>query len=219
MGDLSLGASLGLLAGGLVFFSLVHSVLATDSLREWGTQRLGGRPERYRVIYNLVTIFLLAGVLIAARGDYPLVWRARGLARSALIGVQVAAFVGFVLTVCRFDLGAFSGLGPAANRVPGERLDTGGVYALCRHPLYFFTSLFFSSWPTMDLRWFIFALWLWIYSVLGSIPEERKLVRIFGDAYRDYQATHHRLLPLGSRAFLRRNQARPLPAPRSRPID
>ena len=106
--------------------------------------------------------------------------------------------VGFVLTVRCFKLGEFLGL-----RAPGAtgdgRFRVDGVYGLCRHPLYFFTSLFFSAWPTMDLRALVFAVWLWAYSFVGSIFEERKLVAELGEVYVAYRRRTPRILPLGRR--------------------
>jgi protein-S-isoprenylcysteine O-methyltransferase Ste14 len=189
---------LAILISGLVIFSAVHSLLAADRVREPAT-RLLGAPGRYRILYSLVAVVLLAGTLLLTRGDYPVVWRARGALRAVLLGVQAVALAGFFLTVRSFNLGGFLGIKDVPLVAPGDRLATGGVYGLCRHPLYFFTSLFFSAWPTMDIRWLTVAAWLWVYSYVGSIFEERKLLRTFGAPYARYRATHARLLPLGRR--------------------
>lgn len=190
-----------ILIAGLTFFSVVHSLLAADSVREWVTHRLGWYPRSYRRAFNLLALALLAGTLVASQGDYPIVWRMHGYGRAALLAIQAVAVTGFILTFGSFNKREFIGLRDTPAPSADEHLRTGGMYRLCRHPLYFFTSLFFSAWPTMDLRWFVFAMWLWAYSYLGSIFEERKLVRIFGADYRAYQATHPRLLPLGARRF------------------
>jgi hypothetical protein len=81
----------------------------------------------------------------------------------------------------------------------GGRFQTDGLYARCRHPVYFFTALFFSAWPTMDLRALVIAIWLWAYSYVGSIFEERKLVTELGAAYVAYRERTPRLLPFGRR--------------------
>jgi protein-S-isoprenylcysteine O-methyltransferase Ste14 len=194
---------LSILVAGLVLFSIVHSVLAAGWVREPAIRLLGGRTERYRVLYNLVALALLGATLLVTGGDYPLVWRTHGVLRATLLGVQALALAGFLLTVRSFNLREFAGVEaapPGGMGGMGGRLQTGGMYGLCRHPLYFFTSLFFSAWPTMNLKWLIFAVWLWAYSYLGSIFEERKLLRAFGAAYARYRATHARLLPLGWRS-------------------
>jgi len=186
------------LVAGLVVFSVVHSVLAADRVREPATRLLGGHSSRYRVLYNLVAVALLAATLLLAGGEYPVVWRTRGVLRAVFLGIQAVALAGFLLTFRSFNLGGFLGLKEPPHGM-GDRLATEGMYGLCRHPLYFFTSLFFSAWPTMNLKWFIVAVWLWAYSYLGSIFEERKLLRTFGAPYARYRATHPRLMPLGRR--------------------
>jgi protein-S-isoprenylcysteine O-methyltransferase Ste14 len=191
---------LGLVAG-LVTFAVVHSVLAAPRVRERGEALLGS-PVRYRFLYSVVAAVLLTAVLVATRGSYPIVWEAHGLVRAALLAVQGIAVIGFILTVRSFAVRPFLGLrarstAGGAGVAPEFRVH--GPYARCRHPLYFFTNLFFSAWPVMDLRWLIVALWLWGYAYVGSILEERKLVQELGDAYRAYQVRMPRFLPLGPR--------------------
>lgn len=200
---------------GLVLFAALHSALAADAVRAPGERRLG--PRAYRLLYNLVSVLALGVIAWTSRGTYPTVWRATGAARWGLLGVQLVGVIGFVAALGGFDVGAFLGLRPPGGRhgavregpsssARGARLEprgigmqTSGAYALCRHPLYFFSGLFFSAWPTMDLRALVFALWLWAYVWIGSILEERRLAAEFGAAYRAYQTTHRRLLPLGPR--------------------
>ena len=190
-------ARLALLVAGLVVFAVVHSVLAGVRVRRAGEELVGG-PQRYRFLYTVLSLAVLGWVLWATRGTYPVVWRATGAARIGLLLLQAVGVVGFVLTVRSFKLGEFLGL-----RAPGAtgdgRFRVDGVYALCRHPLYFFTSLFFSAWPTMDLRALVIAIWLWAYSFVGSIFEERKLVAELGEVYVAYRRRTPRILPLGKR--------------------
>ena len=182
-------------------FALAHSGLAALAVRRQGERLLGGR-QAYRLAYSIVSIAILALVLWLARGDYPMVWHARGIGRWALLAVQGVALLGFLLTVRSFKIGEFLGLRASSDSAGGSSLTGGGfrtdgMYARCRHPLYFFTSLFFSAWPTMDLRAFIVAIWLWAYAFAGSIFEERKLVAELDQDYIAYRKRTPRLLPFG----------------------
>jgi protein-S-isoprenylcysteine O-methyltransferase Ste14 len=175
----------------LLLFSLVHTGLAHEAVRTRLQQKLRIDARRYRLVYNVIAILLLAVAFRAPRDAFPIVWSTDGWLREALRGVQVAALLGTFVTLRTFDLHSFAGLrGPDS-----ATLTTTGVFRICRHPLYLFSCVFFSAWPTMDLRLLIFAAWVWIYAWIGSIFEERKLVAHFGDAYRDYQLRHARLLP------------------------
>src|SRR5262245_16046788 len=193
------GGRLVILIGGLLAFAVLHSVLAADRVRLRGERALGS-AQRYRLAYNLVSIALLGGALLASRGAYPIVWRAQGIARVGLLLVQAIAALGFLATVRGFRVSEFLGLAPRSaqgERFVGGRLQTDGLYARCRHPLYFFTALFFSAWPTMDLRALVVAIWLWAYGYVGSIFEERKLVAELGASYVAYRERTPRLLPFG----------------------
>ena len=191
-------ARLLLLVAGLVLFALLHSLLAAERVRVRLAPLAG--PRAYRLAYNLLAIAWLCGLAVLTRGEWPVVWDARGVVRLVLHGTQIAAGVLLVATARSFDLGHFAGI----RQLRGETRERGGMrrdgpYRLCRHPLYLATCVLFSAQPTMDLRWLITSAWLWIYSAAGSVIEERKLVAAFGAEYRRYQATHRRLLPLPAR--------------------
>ena len=186
-----------MLVAGLAVFSVLHSVLASYRGRVWAERRFGLRGRAYQLAYNLLAAALLLGAWLSTRGEYPFAWRLTGWLRAALLGVQGLALGGAALTLREFDVREFLGLRGNSGRSVGAALRTRGMYALCRHPLYLTTAVFFSARPTMDLRWLVVAGWLWIYSYLGSIFEERRLLHEHGDAYRLYQMTHPRLIRIG----------------------
>ena len=67
------------------------------------------------------------------------------------------------------------------------QLVTTGLYRIVRHPLYTFSLIALYLTSPMSVNWLAFAVSCNVYFYLGSIFEERKLVREFGDAYRAYQ--------------------------------
>ena len=212
---------LGALAIGLAGFSVVHSVLAATRVQRSFESR-GVSPRAYRLAYSCIAVAALLALLPLMRGDFPSVWQVRGAWRWVLVGVQIGALIGLVWAARGFDILGFlgaratrSGRGARPDLAPGAPaslagpLQTRGAYALCRHPIYLFTAIFFSAWPSMDAGRFVVAVWIWAYSWIGSIFEERRLVGELGEAYQTYRATHWRLLPLGPR----RRTLRPAPPP------
>lgn len=72
---------------------------------------------------------------------------------------------------------------------------TGGLYRWVRHPLYTAGLVFIWLTPVMTVNLLVLNIGLTIYLVVGAIFEERKLVREFGAAYRDYQENVPMLIP------------------------
>lgn len=73
------------------------------------------------------------------------------------------------------------------NRLGNSTLIQTGIYAWVRHPIYTFTGLAIVLTPFMTLDRMTLFLASCLYLSVGIPIEERKLVKIFGKAYRDYQ--------------------------------
>jgi protein-S-isoprenylcysteine O-methyltransferase Ste14 len=119
-----------------------------------------------------------------------------------------------VVSLWRVDLWRFIGLRQLARLVRGQAeprdppvLRTDGLHAWVRHPLYFFSLVVVWLLPVMTPNLFALNLGITLYFWIGSIFEERKLVREFGEAYRAHQARVPRLFPWP-------RPARPSPAKR-----
>ena len=81
-----------------------------------------------------------------------------------------------------------------------EPLATGGLNAFVRHPLY--SGLFLVLWARVsnDLT-LATALWGSLYLVIGSRFEERRLLRVYGEAYARYRAAVPAFVPWKGRAW------------------
>jgi len=70
-----------------------------------------------------------------------------------------------------------------------------GPYRWVRHPLYFFTLIMIWTYPHLTADRLLFNVLWTIWLVVGSILEERDLVKEFGREYRDYQSKVPMLIP------------------------
>lgn len=70
-----------------------------------------------------------------------------------------------------------------------------GPFKYSRHPIYLFSSLFLMLRPTMDLFYLIFLINMLLYFYIGSYYEEKKLLTIFGDTYKNYKRSVPRIFP------------------------
>lgn len=192
------------LAAGWLSFGAVHSLLAGDAVRN----RLpGGIQPFYRLGYNCLAALHLALILwlekAAPFGRIDFAWPAP--VQWVLWGVVAIGGLITLVALSRYDLGAFSGLteaqaairqirekragesAPLSTSQPDiEPLRTDGILALVRHPLY--TGLFLMVWGRVtDDQTLATAIWASAYLVVGARFEERRLIRLYGDAYRDYR--------------------------------
>jgi protein-S-isoprenylcysteine O-methyltransferase Ste14 len=120
-----------------------------------------------------------------------------------MVGVQGVAAAAMVITLIQTGLGEFLGLGALFGRdaEEGGRLRVGGLYRFVRHPLYTLGLIFIWATPEMTLTRLVLFAGMSIYFYLGSIYEERSLLRRFGEAYRVYASQVPRILPLPGRRY------------------
>lgn len=193
---------------GFAAYGAVHSVLLTPWARR-GLEALVGRRSfqgLFRLFFNVqaVGLLVLYAVWAAGRPDREL-FRVGGAGAWLLWGVRLAG-LGFIAR-CASSLGLSAFLGFDDLRAwregrppPGDGVETGvlavgGPYRWVRHPMY--SAGFAVLWA--DPRWTVnglaFAAAASLYLWLGSVHEERRLLRFYGEAYRAYAARTPRFLP------------------------
>jgi len=185
----------------LVLFVLIytglHSLLAANALKAWGSTHLPGFDRWYRLFYNtvaLVTLLPLPWLLgLPDRLLYHvpapwawLLWAGQGLSALALL-----------VSVLQANPAYFMGMAQLAGdpEEKGDRLVINGFYRYVRHPLYLFSILFLWLSPVMTLNRLVVYGLATLYFYVGSLHEEGRLERTFGRAYRDYRQTVPRLFP------------------------
>lgn len=182
-----------------VSFGALHTLLAAAPGRALLGRAFGAGT---RLAYNAIAVIHVAAIwafgryLAQGSASFGLpVWAQAGLSLLALVGV-----VGLVLGVREYDLGRFAGTWQLRNRVvlgtedEDEPLVTGGFHRYVRHPLY--TAAFMIVWGLVrDPFSLATAVWASLYLVIGTLFEERKLTRLYGQAYRDYVRRVPRFIP------------------------
>lgn len=190
-------------------FAGVHSLTAGRGLKDRLAERVDPRLVEgwFRLAYNVVSALTLLPVLglIVALPDRVLydVGRPWSLLLRA---VQVTGLLGLAGALFVTDVWRFAGLRQAAAYLrgeplplPQEALQLNGMYRLVRHPLYFFSLLALWPAPTLSVNGLWFNVAATVYFIAGSLIEEGRLVRTYGDAYREYQQRVSWLLPLPRR--------------------
>jgi protein-S-isoprenylcysteine O-methyltransferase Ste14 len=195
-----------LISGLFLLFGIVHSLTAGAAPKARLSAVLPARLVEgwYRLLYNLFSAATVAPVLIAVAILPDRVIYAVPLPWSLLFRLaQVAGFVGLVGALFVTDVFRFAGisqviafLSGAPLPLPSESLQVKGMYAVVRHPLYLFSLLAIWPTPTMTLNMLLFNSGATLYFVVGSLIEERRLERTYGEAYRAYRRQVPWLVPV-----------------------
>jgi methanethiol S-methyltransferase len=191
---------------GMLIYGIVHSLLAALNVKDAFRRRFGERAYHglYRLLYNLfalVTIVPIALLVVFRPGET--VWQVDLRWELPLLAIQALGLVGFVLALLKIDLGRFGGLRQLRAYLngeplplPPEGLQTSGVYAWVRHPLYLFSMMVIWPVTTMTGAYLGFCIGTTLYFLVGSYFEEKRMLSEFGQTYRDYRARVPWLLPL-----------------------
>lgn len=171
----------------LFIFAGIHSLLAVPAVKRILTNKNHSSQQIYRLFYNLISLATLVWVMTSYRNT-PVLFVAPGVWSLIMYLIQAALLAILLKCLRQSGVAEFLGLpnfGATANRP--TRLITNGCYGIVRHPLYLFSMLFFLFNPIVTSRWLIFSTFSAIYFVFGALIEERRLLREFGDEYKNYQ--------------------------------
>ena len=191
---------------GFAAWGLVHSLLATHTVKAFAAAKLG-EPRRnglYRISYNAVAVITLLALAVYIRRlpdrrlyRIHLPWRViTGLLRVGLLGVAARAAL-------EVGVGPFSGMSAAMSyllkgtaayepeaqgpSMGAAGLRTGGPFRLVRHPLNASATAMVWLTPEMTVVRLTIAVLTLAYALLGSKIEEGRLLATYGEAYRHYQ--------------------------------
>lgn len=192
-----------------VAFCVSHSLFASGWWKKAMKNLLGEAYRFYRFLYSIFSAVSLAAVvyfLIEIESRF--VWQ---FSQYILIFAVILGVSGVVIMLycMRKYFATVTGIKQFSN-VNGHdnTLQTQGLHARVRHPLYLGTLLFiwslFFFWPYLSNL--LSCLLVTIYTVAGIRMEERKLVQEFGQQYKEYALRVPMLIP---RIFGRRAKSRP----------
>lgn len=191
-----------------LLFAAWHSLLCSDGAKETARALLGERRGTgfYRAGFMAQSALSTGAlVLYLLRQPHRTIYRARGALKLAGWAGQLASGIVFALALGELDKPKFLGLkgvnqaqNPEGNieeaQAQGPELEdddatvrASGVFRYSRHPLEWAPiALLFCS-PKMKTNWLAFDILAAIYSVVGALHEEKRLLRQSPTAYAKYQ--------------------------------
>jgi len=183
----------------MALFAVQHSVMARQRFKAWWTQFIPKPIERST--YVLLASLSLLLLFWQWRPLPAIIWDVEN--PDLAVTIVTLSFAGWVLVfTSTFIINHFElfGLHQVTNHLVGKeatppRFKTPLLYKFVRHPIYLGFIIAFWAAPTMTAGHMLFAAVTTIYILLGIALEERDLVDLFGDEYRQYKQRVSMLIP------------------------
>ena len=192
-------------------FALHHSVFARERIRRTISQLLGPLERSFYVWLASLLFIAVCKLWLPLPGT---IWDVGGVARIALLLLQIGGITFSVLSAAAIDIWELAGVRQLKAQVPtpppsraqtearfGEtspvfEFKTTGPYGLVRHPIYLGWFLIVFAVGTMTMTRFLFAMVSCVYLLVAIPFEERSLRRSSNGAYDRYmQQVRRKLIP------------------------
>jgi len=178
-------------------FGLLHSVMASSSCKSFFRRLLGAYDKYYRLFYSLFALLSL-GIVVILQFSIKSFYLASFPLLKYVVGLTTGVPGVVLMIVCvRKYFFQLSGVKAFFEKDGGDRLESGGVHAYVRHPLYLGTLLtlwsVFLFFPLLSNLLACMA--ITVYTLIGIRLEERKLLDVFGERYALYRRQTPMLIP------------------------
>lgn len=188
-------------------FGLVHSIMISFFFRDLVIKSFGRAFETYfyRIFYNLVSLIIYSWIIYFVKSNPNTIL----LPHFVKYIFTFMCFIGFLIAAIAFfqtDVLEFLGLKQVWRFFTKDReqfsnvfgydvLVIKGMYRFVRHPMYLGVSLVFLFNPFINLFTITDRICAVSYLFIGTYFEEKRMLRVFGDKYRQYRNNVPRLIP------------------------
>jgi hypothetical protein len=208
----------------IIGFGVQHSILAMIRVKSVVQRRRGWNALQWRGVESLSNILYVLTAASLWQSVDSEIWHVEGPARAAMWTLLAIGWLWYLqLHLFEYDPGLAFGSTPLINSIMGVRCPTieswnVGTRRWIRFPVHTAFFLMFFMIPTMSASTFVLAVTANLYNIVGSVLYDRRMERLVGDPYRQYQRVTGLILPALRRAPAgARDIAMPAPVHWSRP--
>lgn len=191
----------------LLLFALQHSIMARPGFKKWWTRIIPEQLERST--YVLLASLCLMLMMWQWQPIGGIVWSTHNevikniLLTTYIVGWSVVIVSTFLIN--HFDLFGLRQVwlyfrGRAYTPLPFRLLL---FYRIIRHPLHLGFLIAFWSTPVMTAAHLLFAVLTTGYILTAIQFEEKDLVQLFGERYRNYKRWVPMIIPFSKRKFIK----------------
>lgn len=189
--------------GILALFALQHTIMARRSFKARWTEIVPVHLERSTFV--LVTCLILGTLFWQWRALPGVVWHVEGAAAVALWTLSGLGWATVLVATFLIDHFELFGLRQTVLYALGRdhtqpRFVERSLYKLVRHPLMLGFLVAFWATPHMTTGHLVFAITTTAYILVAIQIEERDLVGLHGDQYREYRKQVGMIIPWPKRA-------------------
>jgi protein-S-isoprenylcysteine O-methyltransferase Ste14 len=178
---------------GWVAWCTLHSTLISVPVTEYMKRKLGDGFRFYRLFYNIFSLATLVPLLLytaSMRQEPVFRWEGPlGIIPYILLATSIGLFI---IGGRNYSLFQFLGIAQIKKGGTNRSLSgygkfvVSGIHRVIRHPWYLGGIMIVWA-RDLSLSTILTNLVISFYFVIGTILEERKMVREFGEPYREYQ--------------------------------
>lgn len=183
----------------LGIFAVQHSLMARKSFKKVWTKIIP--PVLERNTYVLFSSLALLLLFWQWRPMGSIIWDVSGTSLgTVLTAISLLGWLIVLISTFLLDHFELLGLKQAYANLTGKTLPLSqfkipGFYKHVRHPIYFGFTVAFWATPIMTTAHLLFATATLAYTIIGIFLEERDLVALFGDDYKNYKQKVSMLIP------------------------